>query len=845
MMVENRQTKFKRPQWLTNGLIFLLFLCLSIFMTWPVAAQLGSAYAGGRGDLWVHQWTFWWIKEALRNGQNPFFTPMLYAPEGISLLSHNIAWLNIAFWLPLQAVVGSVVAYNIMFITIFALNGFGMYLFSREHLRHMGTAVIAGTIFGFWPYTMSHYDHPNMILLFGLPLTLLYLRRTLVHHRWRDTLLAGLFLALLGIGRWQLLLMSIPLITAYVVFLFVAQPSVRCKQTVSLLIGVGSIAALLMLPPALPLIQSQLQENTRNLAIEEPNNGRTDLLAYFIPPAIYNDLFSETVLAAHPLFGQAYELIAANVHYLPFIGFTVMLLALIGVLGQWRASRFWLLITLLYILLALGSQLVINGRSYLSWLPYKMIEPTLIGAFIRRPHRFNVILGLPLGMLAGWGAATLWQKIPSRWQSVRMGGMTAVLLLIFLLFTENRIFGRRDMTPYFVPAWYQELALDEEQYGLLDLPTNDRAFDKSYMSYQTTHGKPLAIGHVSRLPITARNFLTDIPFLATFLAHEIDMDNSIPDVSNQLRQLADGNIRYLVVHKRFIHIGFIDRWRDWLTVQPVYEDDELVAFPTDPQYGRDFTFNHPLTEEIGLIRAAVLPGTAVSENWIKVNTRWGSTAVPNANYNLCFDLHRQAETVTLSCQSISAEWPPNQWQASEVIKADYLLPVEPNIVPGNYDLTVQLTNESGTRVGETAVLSTIQIAANDPAATDPLQWQNGLTLIGHNATVENDTLFLDMFWQSDQQQTDSYVIFVHLVDTQTGQLAAQSDSIPQNWTYPTLVWLPKETILEQRTIPLQDVPLGEYRVIVGLYDHDDGERVTAVDKAGNNVQSLPLLTLTR
>jgi hypothetical protein len=358
------------------------------------------------------------------------------------------------------------------------------------------------------------------------------------------------------------------------------------------------------------------------------------------------------------------------------------------------------------------------------------------------------------------------------------------------------------------------------------------------MSYQTTHGKPLATGHVSRLPASARNFLSEIPFLSTFLDHETEMDSSIPDVSRQLRLLAEGNVRYLVVHKRFIHDGYIDRWRDWLTLKPVYEDEELVVFPTDPQYGRDYNFDQRLTENIGLIRVSILPKTVVPGNQLKLNLRWGSIGAPAARYNLCFDLYNKTTIVPLACQPVSAEWPTNRWQASEIVKADYLLPIAPSITPGNYELAVQLADQSGERVGETADLGAIQIAAKTPVSADMVQWQNGMSLVDHTIVIENDTMFLDLFWQSDRKLADSYVIFVHLIDDNSGQPAAQSDSIPQNWTYPTTVWLPGETVLEQRSLPLQDVPAGDYTLMIGLYDQVSGERVTALDQETTTIGEL-------
>ena len=69
-------------------------------MTWPAIARLNTHLAGGRPDTLVHQWTFWWVGQSVLTGLNPFETDLLFYPVGVSLASHNIAWLNSALWLP-------------------------------------------------------------------------------------------------------------------------------------------------------------------------------------------------------------------------------------------------------------------------------------------------------------------------------------------------------------------------------------------------------------------------------------------------------------------------------------------------------------------------------------------------------------------------------------------------------------------------------------------------------------------------------------------------------------------------------------------------------------------------
>ena len=239
-------------------LVLLAYGLLTVLMTWPAAARLGTHLPGVGDDLWNHQWTFWWVKQSILEGHSSFHTDLLFHPHGVSLAYHNVAWLNIAVWLPLQAVVGGLAAYSLVFIAFLALNGFTMYLLARELTGSPPAAFIGGLVYGFWPYTLSHYDHPNMVVVCWLPLVLLYVHRTLEKGRRRDALLAGLFLALTGLTRWQLLIMGGVVVGLYVLYYLWSKKSCRTRRTLGLLMLVGLVTGALLALPAAPMISAQL-----------------------------------------------------------------------------------------------------------------------------------------------------------------------------------------------------------------------------------------------------------------------------------------------------------------------------------------------------------------------------------------------------------------------------------------------------------------------------------------------------------------------------------------------------------------------------------------------------------
>jgi hypothetical protein len=78
----------------------------------------------------------------------------------------------------------------------------------------------------------------------------------------------------------------------------------------------------------------------------------------------------------------------------------------------------------------------------------------------------------------------------------------------------------------------------------------------------------------------------------------------------------------------------------------------------------------------------------------------------------------------------------------------------------------------------------------------------------------------------------SYKYFVHLFDAESGELVAQLDGVPRDWSYPTNVWHAGEYVSDRISLPLSGVENGRYRLEVGLYHPDTGERLAAVGEDG-------------
>ena len=95
-----------------------------------------------------------------------------------------------------------------------------------------------------------------------------------------------------------------------------------------------------------------------------------------------------------------------------------------------------------------------------------------------------------------------------------------------------------------------------------------------------------------------------------------------------------------------------------------------------------------------------------------------------------------------------------------------------------------------------------------------------------------ETMQLTLYWQARAEMDADYTVFIHLVDGR-GNIVAQHDGQPDSGTYPTSQWLPGEVVVDEHAlVPAPGYGPGEYTLVVGLYDREDGERLLAYDQDG-------------
>lgn len=834
------------PKYLRLYLLPLtLYTLLAIWMTWPLAARLGVEIPVGLGgDAWAHQWTFWWAKRALNQGLNPYHTNLLFYPDGASLIFHNFAWVNIAIWLPLQALFGNLAAYGLTYILLFALNGCALYWLLYDWTGSLAAALVGGVVHATWPYLLSQTGHPNMITVMWIPLAILFMRRTFETRRTRDALLTALFLALTGFSRWQLLVSGGIAFGVYVIYALITHAAYRTRRTFLLMGLIGGVTLLLLAPLGSSVVTALLQPELRaDIDVEESLNG-SDLLAYFIPNA-------NSWLGAFFVENLPYRVRFTH-DEVDYIGWVTLALAALGAWRHWRMARPWLILAGLYWLLGLGPDLYFANVKYEQIpMPYRLVQDFFAIQILRDSHRFNAFLALPVAMLCGLGTAPPApllnrmvsggggsQSVPSPSRGrIREWVATALILLIIL---EHWVYPYR-LDTFDLPSWYNQLAAEPGEFGLLELPMEHRGSDKIYMRYQMVHEKPLAQGHISRPTRDAYTLLESTPFLSTL--HENNhMDWAVGDVSHQLRVLADANIRYLILHKEFADPGQLDEWRRWLIYAPVHEDEELVVYATAPVYDRDYTIRQPVTDAIGLIaldsNLAELDGRIMQAGTIQLAATWGSRAAPGQAYQSC--LFVEGPMPEQHCFELGGAWPTQAWAANEIVRESYAAQLSPFLEPGDYALSLGLVApESGQAVGQQLALGNLTVLpiarsfdAPPMANSVGAAFGDKLTLLGYDLFEGSGEIQVTLYWRAEGRMNQSFKFFAHLLDAE-GQLVAQHDAVPRQWAYPTTQWEAGEVVADALTLPLEiaDAPR-PYQIKLGVYDEQTGERLPALDPSG-------------
>lgn len=365
--------------------LLLIFLILVGFRYTSLPHTPGVKFSDSTISRWPDALFF---QRSLRDHHTlPLWNPHLMAGQPFAANPGTKVWYPLTWLLLLWDA-----AFHINIMTAFHLwwGGMGMWFWSRRTGLVAWPAVLAAAGYLLSPKLLAHAGAGHLDLLIAaawLPWMLFFLHRALISPNERTALNTVAFAftgAMLFIGAIQLTLFTFGLSVVYALSLE-RKPRRYKNLLLAAVLGLGFTAV-----QWIPLVE--LREAVSRGDIREQDAA----------------LFS---LEAGQIIGMLMGDHSGNVETLTYVGVSVLILALAGLILRPRQNRFWWAVMIFAALYSLG-------ENFMLWSALVKIFPPLL--LFRVPSRAWFLVALSMPYLAGWGLQSLAEN-PPRTARARLG----------------------------------------------------------------------------------------------------------------------------------------------------------------------------------------------------------------------------------------------------------------------------------------------------------------------------------------------------------------------------------------------------------------------------------------
>ena len=184
------------------------------------------------------------------------------------------------------------------------------------------------------------------------------------------------------------------------------------------------------------------------------------------------------------------------------------------------------------------------------------------------------------------------------------------------------------------------------------------------------------------------------------------------------------------------------------------------------------------------------------------------------------------------------------WPEGRIVPDRHHLVLPSDLVPGYYRLDLGLyppeQPEQKLAVGggdrlPLAMLPIGEVAGSpSPSASASVDF-GSIRLTGYDLEQVLDSIRVVLHWQAMAQVDRDYTVFVHMVNAD-GAKITQGDAPPGDPFFGTSIWLPGTVVLDTHTLSLpDDIPAGDYGLLVGLYHQPSGQRLEASGAQGESL----------
>jgi 4-amino-4-deoxy-L-arabinose transferase-like glycosyltransferase len=202
----------------------------------------------------------------------------------------------------------------------------------------------------------------------------------------------------------------------------------------------------------------------------------------------------------------------------------------------------------------------------------------------------------------------------------------------------------------------------------------------------------------------------------------------------------------------------------------------------------------------------------------------------------------QSSGALFGAETVSGQWPQG------VVCIPWMLtaPAEPGIYRLQLDVDaagqgrVPALSRQNEPVSDKLFVGPVKVAPA-PVSADELRQArasnvrlgDAIGLVAYSVQRQSDSASVTLYWKGLGQASTEYTVFVHLLDT-NGTVRAQLDSQPWRRRYPTSIWDIGEIVRDDYSFSLLDLPPGEYRIAIGMYEYPGLVRLSILDASGND-----------
>jgi hypothetical protein len=460
---------FRLPRWFRDrhGVIAAaIYLVLVLSFEHQAVGHLGSVCAcESAADPTQWMWSWAWLGHALLHLDNPLYTHFIWVPQRFNLAATTLAPATAIPGVPLEALFGPVVAYNLLTLSAPIINGWAAYRLCRYLSGAPWASILAGYTYGFSAYELDQMlGHLHLIFVFVPPLLVLVMLRYLDGElSARRTTVYATILLLIEFGLSTEILFDMTFVGALAwVFAFAFAPDYRGRLLRAVRVLAIAYVVMLVICAYYIHVEFQVPSYAKYAGLSYPG----DLMSYIFPTPVFK-------LGGTRLMSLTNEFNTPNTsEQNQYLGIPLCLIVLAVAFDTWRfrVTKIVVLTTLAAFLVTLGTPLYVLGHGTFK-LPLYWLEKLPV---------FDLILPTRLGVFVALGAAVcaaLWIS----WAASRRAriwrwavGLAAVAFLLPNLSFPDRT-GSFVVPTFFTKGVYRHYLAKNEV--VLTLPFSNNGFD--------------------------------------------------------------------------------------------------------------------------------------------------------------------------------------------------------------------------------------------------------------------------------------------------------------------------------------------------------------------------------